>query len=43
MDFYLSFKLLHVARLWITLAPAIAAAAFPRWPLMGASRQTAGA
>ena len=43
MDFYLSFKSLHVARLWITLAPAIATAALPHWPLMGAGRQTVGA
>jgi hypothetical protein len=43
MDFCLSFKFPRVARLWITLAPAVAAITFPCGPLMGGGRQAAGA
>jgi hypothetical protein len=43
MDFYLFFEFVRVTRLWITLAPAVAATGFPHEPLIGADRQAAGA
>lgn len=42
MNFDTVFKFLQITRLWITLAPAVAAIAFLRGPLLGAGRQAVG-